>query len=86
MDYLQYPKIIAYNIGNKAVLNLVINGLPSIHRMREGLAVGENDVLNLVINGLPSILRVLKSFWSMIFDFVLNLVINGLPSILLRYL
>ena len=61
------------------VLNLVINGLPSILKgvmWRVGLAL----VLNLVINGLPSIQK--KNKDAGVFDLgVLNLVINGLPSI-----
>ena len=45
------------------VLNLVINGLPSI-RESYGLNGGghKNAVLNLVINGLPSILKSNKTF------------------------
>ena len=39
------------------VLNLVINGLPSIQTANFGLAVGAKLVLNLVINGLPSIFQ-----------------------------
>ena len=37
------------------VLNLVINGLPSIHEVRFIKHIPINFVLNLVINGLPSI-------------------------------
>ena len=61
------------------VLNLVINGLPSILTL--GLIVGllVVNVLNLVINGLPSILH--KCNISVFLSLVLNLVINGLPSI-----
>ena len=36
------------------VLNLVINGLPSIQKITNPIIVKTN-VLNLVINGLPSI-------------------------------
>ena len=39
------------------VLNLVINGIPSIHPMNETENT-ETEVLNLVINGIPSILRI----------------------------
>ena len=40
------------------VLNLVINGLPSIHNTpaKQMAAKWKLEVLNLVINGLPSIL------------------------------
>ena len=67
---------------NATVLNLVINGLPSIQKELKLLCWLKVTVLNLVINGLPSILNygiemVMKS------TMVLNLVINGLPSILL---
>ena len=37
------------------VLNLVINGLPSILKLELELVVKVFSVLNLVINGLPSI-------------------------------
>ena len=37
------------------VLNLVINGLPSILKYKDIVAIGDKLVLNLVINGLPSI-------------------------------
>ena len=59
MDYLQYKQEIEMiNEKIKMVLNLVINGLPSILTYAKyaatALVVG---VLNLVINGLPSILH-----------------------------
>ena len=38
------------------VLNLVINGLPSIPKKEEKKFIKSRYVLNLVINGLPSIL------------------------------
>ena len=37
------------------VLNLVINGLPSIHTYGDHTRAAVIHVLNLVINGLPSI-------------------------------
>ena len=43
------------------VLNLVINGLPSILSNSSKKRIVEFFVLNLVINGLPSILARLKS-------------------------
>ena len=64
------------------VLNLVINGLPSIQRQRPKLwRLWGSWVLNLVINGLPSIRDSTKKYPEPI-TVVLNLVINGLPSIL----
>ena len=61
------------------VLNLVINGLPSILKeLHNYNKIG--GVLNLVINGLPSIqIRVSPDMLDRYL--VLNLVINGLPSI-----
>ena len=59
MDYLQYRKIYGYNVGDmKEVLNLIINGLPSIRNSRSKYQIYGKRVLNLIINGLPSIL-----FW-----------------------
>ena len=55
MDYLQYleePSVLT--IGS-AVLNLVINGLPSIPQIARYIGETYGLVLNLVINGLPSI-------------------------------
>ena len=37
------------------VLNLVINGIPSIRGITQELVQGLDRVLNLVINGIPSI-------------------------------
>ena len=57
MDYLQYINC-AIGIGSEIikVLNLVINGLPSILIPDdENNKYNEVVVLNLVINGLPSI-------------------------------
>ena len=55
MDYLQYyNKACSNEICFKGVLNLVINGLPSIHDGYKGIP-NIQYVLNLVINGLPSI-------------------------------
>ena len=56
MDYLQY---ISYCIVLRfilSVLNLVINGLPSILKTTGLVIKVLVFVLNLVINGLPSIL------------------------------
>ena len=57
MDYLQY---IGDNTVSRLksfgyVLNLVINGLPSILRKNSNRWQNNIRVLNLVINGLPSI-------------------------------
>ena len=54
MDYLQYLKIVQQDNNLILVLNLIINGLPSICNK----AKSKNyrvTVLNLIINGLPSI-------------------------------
>ena len=79
MEYLQY------NIAKDAViqrlqsvLNLVINGIPSIPH-KKGSKSGSPLVLNLVINGIPSIQHTIYSMST--FNSVLNLVINGIPSI-----
>ena len=62
MDYLQYngeyfKAVSAMELMK--VLNLVINGLPSIPGVPLGMICAEFYVLNLVINGLPSILYLL---------------------------
>ena len=57
MDYLQYGIVMKEAIIAYGVLNLIINGLPSIYI--EELKQNWNykgTVLNLIINGLPSIL------------------------------
>ena len=41
----------------KKVLNLIINGLPSIHETQNNINAFNVYVLNLIINGLPSILN-----------------------------
>ena len=59
MDYLQYDSydddFICPVMDN--VLNLIINGLPSIPKGYDigRMVVGISAVLNLIINGLPSI-------------------------------
>ena len=58
MDYLQYIRTGGHlSNDNHAVLNLVINGLPSIHNNEREDDYYVISVLNLVINGLPSILK-----------------------------
>ena len=61
------------------VLNLVINGLPSIHDRSRNSASLWFLVLNLIINGIPSILVI--GTGTIISISVLNLVINRIPSI-----
>ena len=63
-----------------AVLNLIINGIPSIQQKPSSHMQG-TCVLNLIINGIPSILMsdVDRELWE---AEVLNLIINGIPSIL----
>ena len=82
MDYLQYfNKLIAFLSSSiSLVLNLIINGLPSI-LYKNPITVSVHRVLNLIINGLPSIPPL---SWAPKYlpSLVLNLIINGLPSIL----
>ena len=61
------------------VLNLVINGMPSI-RNHTIWKKSNFEVLNLVINGMPSI-QILNLNGGKNYERVLNLVINGMPSI-----
>ena len=57
MDYLQYlAKMMLLETWVFIVLNLVINGLPSIPDTKDNILT-KYYVLNLVINGLPSILK-----------------------------
>ena len=65
-----YYKWITFNIivvflerTSRKVLNLIINGLPSISKIIH-FSIFFLNVLNLIINGLPSILRV--STWNLI--------------------
>ena len=83
MDYLQYGWVVVWMIGEYLVLNLVINGLHSIHISSRVMILSRFVVLNLVINGLPSIHRNYAIFRKVYYG-VLNLVINGLPSILIK--
>ena len=56
MEYLQYSNLT--NIWTQIqflVLNLVINGIPSIQHAHDTLLYAIEEVLNLVINGIPSI-------------------------------
>ena len=54
MDDLQYYQSVEYGKRSRLVLNLVINGWPSIHPDYP-LFYAYSEVLNLVINGWPSI-------------------------------
>ena len=59
MDYLQYfISSLLYCVKSiSRVLNLIINGLPSIRQLLLRLWLAHPaQVLNLIINGLPSIL------------------------------
>ena len=57
MEYLQYLYLLKRRIILNEVLNLVINGIPSIQKdSRELKEYLKDYVLNLVINGIPSIL------------------------------
>ena len=65
MSFKPYYKWITFNTSIKIglnkelyeVLNLIINGLPSIQSVAKWAAIGFG-VLNLIINGLPSILLI----------------------------
>ena len=82
MEYLQYYATYAVSTIIIGVLNLVINGIPSIHGYYANLKIYLSyKVLNLVINGIPSILDKYDIMGS-VDKMVLNLVINGIPSIL----
>ena len=63
------------------VLNLVINGWPSILKWVSNLKFKNLGVLNLVINGWPSIQMLFILILVKEVLCVLNLVINGWPSI-----
>ena len=56
MECLQYTGLNKVQANNVEVLNLVINGMPSILRMVATNNTINMYVLNLVINGMPSIL------------------------------
>ena len=58
MEYLQYNLLTTMvKLNRLVVLNLIINGIPSIQTSLEILNTKvEVKVLNLIINGIPSIL------------------------------
>ena len=56
MEYLQYLDQLAHEYSGDIVLNLVINGIPSILNNAHPNKFNDDLVLNLVINGIPSIL------------------------------
>ena len=80
MEYLQYMFGKIVKGAALFVLNLIINGIPSILKILGGIRY-ENTVLNLIINGIPSIPYF--PFWRKKHIVVLNLIINGIPSILI---
>ena len=57
MEYLQYlSKRCLKIVNSEGVLNLIINGIPSILKSKEEVEKeGLTYVLNLIINGIPSI-------------------------------
>ena len=62
MEYLQYIYRTDNKIRKGVVLNLIINGIPSIpKRGRKTGKYGGSLVLNLIINGIPSIPQIKKS-------------------------
>ena len=81
MEYLQYSRIGKnWDFSSTTVLNLVINGIPSILTYAKYAACVVVIVLNLVINGIPSIHTQARKELEKDIR-VLNLVINGIPSI-----
>ena len=48
-------KLFNETVGDILVLNLIINGLPSILFIKVQKLIQKQRVLNLIINGLPSI-------------------------------
>ena len=64
------------------VLNLIINGIPSILKEVWETMKSTAAVLNLIINGIPSIQSDSEYVSNLIINGVLNLIINGIPSIL----
>ena len=79
MEYLQYILDTLYNFDFSEVLNLIINGIPSILYLDIHNNPVYYGVLNLIINGIPSILKNNGNRFEMVK--VLNLIINGIPSI-----
>ena len=81
MEYLQYSvTVIEIMLATGEVLNLIINGIPSIliyYKLSKYLI----RVLNLIINGIPSILKSFPQGELSKLQEVLNLIINGIPSI-----
>ena len=69
MDYLQYIKNVVKDALRKSVLNLIINGLPSILNGYIMKSNAQDGVLNLIINGLPSIRKISLSVISTISSF-----------------
>ena len=61
MEYLQYLIKLGRNLNNilLIVLNLIINGIPSIPYQKNS-KIKYQIVLNLIINGIPSILEIEK--------------------------
>ena len=78
MDYLQYCQRKHLKDQVKNVLNLIINGLPSILRMRTTASRCSRSFKPyykwITFNIVPA-------YYTKLYIFVLNLIINGLPSI-----
>ena len=49
-------------MANFEVLNLIINGIPSIPYSERDVVEIEVEVLNLIINGIPSIQEIKKGY------------------------
>ena len=61
MEYLQYDTADHSVSIPEGVLNLIINGIPSIQKGGHYSRYVYNKVLNLIINGIPSIPQQLLS-------------------------
>ena len=73
--------VLECNMENK-LLNLIINGLPSIPNVfSQNTTKKSLLILNLIINGLPSIPLINDLTRVLCCRIILNLIINGLPSI-----
>ena len=64
MDDLQYPDLFSEKGSTTPVLNLIINGWPSILNLKNYPEIDMFIVLNLIINGWPSILEPNEIGWE----------------------
>ena len=62
MEYLQYQTSNTHQHLIQVVLNLIINGIPSIQAYVRITGIFTKEVLNLIINGIPSIRKYGNAF------------------------